>query len=130
MLADLHYLARGGRIGRAAAWAGSVIRIHPIVGVRDGVVAPVERVRTRRRALEVMAERLAVAARTWTGPVGIALMHTGEEDEAGTLRELVTARLEKAPAEAWTTTFPPVLGAHTGPGLVGAAIWPIPSDLA
>ena len=75
----LRYLARGGRIGRAASWAVSVLNIKPIIHVLDGEVAPLEKPRTRARALgrllEIMEDRVAEK------PVHVNIHHAAVPDE-------------------------------------------------
>lgn len=114
-LDTLEYLQRGGRIGRAAAWAGAVLSIKPIIGLRDGTVVPVERVRTRavalKRLVELVGEQLQHAGR-----LHMAVAHGHAADDAMRVAE----QLERAfrPQELWVAEFTPVMGAHTGPGVI------------
>jgi DegV family protein with EDD domain len=113
----LEYLARGGRIGRARAWAGELLNIKPILSIRDGEVLPVKRVRGNRKAFLEFAT--AFEAGTTDAPslrVGIA--HANAPERAEALRKLVRDTRPAAEIEI-VTTLGPVVGAHAGPGTVG-----------
>ena len=116
-LDTLEYLARGGRIGRAAGWAGQLLHIKPILTLSEGEVLPVKRVRGNRKAIEEFAS--ALEAGTPNGPglrVGIAHADAPERMEA--LKKLVKDVRPQAEIEV-ATTLGPVLGTHAGPGTVG-----------
>jgi DegV family protein with EDD domain len=113
----LEYLARGGRIGRARAWAGELLNIKPILSIRDGEVVPVKRVRGNRKAFMEFAD--AFSADTTNSPslrVGIA--HAEAPARAEALQEMVRRTRPAAELEL-VTTLGPVVGAHAGPGTVG-----------
>jgi DegV family protein with EDD domain len=114
----LEFLHRGGRIGGASRLLGTALNLKPILELRDGVIEPVERVRTKSKAharlLEILDER--VAGRT---PVRLAALHSVAEAEASELLDKASSRL--TPVEAFVTDISPVVGAHVGPGLVGMA---------
>ena len=113
----LEYLARGGRIGRARAWAGQLLNIKPILSIEDGEVLPVKRVRGNRKAFLEFSS--AFEAATFDRPslrVGIA--HAEAPDRAEALRKMVRARRPAAEIEI-VTTLGPVVGTHAGPGTVG-----------
>ena len=114
----LDYLHRGGRIGGAQKFIGNALNVKPVLELRDGRVEPLERVRTKKKAVEFMINTIAgrVAGK---GPLQLATVHANAEAEA---RELLAAASEKMkPAEALLTEVSPVVGAHTGPGTVGLA---------
>jgi len=113
----LEYLARGGRIGRARAWAGELLNIKPILSIEDGEVLPVKRVRGNRKAFLEFAA--AFEAGTVDRPslrVGIA--HAEAPDRAEALRKMVRATRPAAEIEI-VTSLGPVVGAHAGPGTIG-----------
>ena len=113
----LEYLARGGRIGRARAWAGELLNIKPILSIDDGEVLPVKRVRGNRKAfLEFAAAFEAGTADRPSLRVGIA--HADAPDRAEALRKMVRATRPAAEIEL-VTSLGPVVGAHAGPGTVG-----------
>ena len=113
----LEYLQRGGRIGRAAAIAGSLLNVRPILGVDDGVVIAVARVRGRQKALAEIERRFVDA--TTDGPgLHVAIAHADAAEWVGTLSEIVWRVRPKAEIE-FTATLGAVVGTHAGPGAVG-----------
>lgn len=120
VLDTLRYLRRGGRIGRAAALVGAALRIKPILYLNNNVVDVLAKPRTRSRALRVMLDEMA--RRVDGRLVHVAVLHADALEEARLLREQVEARFRCA--EVLTTAFTPVMGAHTGPGLLGLAFYP------
>jgi DegV family protein with EDD domain len=113
----LEYLARGGRIGKARAWAGELLNIKPILSIEDGEVLPVKRVRGNRKAFLEFASAFESGSVDRPGlRVGIA--HAEAPDKAEALRKLVRERRPAAEIEM-VTTLGPVVGAHAGPGTVG-----------
>ena len=113
----LEYLQRGGRIGRAAAIAGSLLNVRPILGVDDGVVVAVSRVRGRQKALAEF-ERRFVAATTDGPGLRVAIAHADAAEWVGTLSEMVWRVRPNAEIE-FTATLGAVVGTHAGPGAVG-----------
>lgn len=116
----LDFLARGGRIGRARALLGKLLRIKPILGLEAGEVAPVDRVRGGRaahpRILELLAGRLQAGR-----PVLAAIAHADAPVWADRLRQLLEAELEVS--ELIQGEMGPVVGTHAGPGTVGVAVF-------
>lgn len=116
-VSTLDYLARGGRIGKAAAFAGNLLSVKPILGLRDGEVYPIRRVRGNQKAFQAFRERFETD--TQDDPslhVGIA--HGAAPERLRALRELVEHVRPHATIEV-ETTLGPVVGTHTGPGTVG-----------
>jgi DegV family protein with EDD domain len=113
----LEYLQRGGRIGRAAALAGSLLNVRPILSVEDGVVIAVSRVRGRQKALAEI-ERRFVEGTTDGAGVRVAIAHADAAEWVGTLSEMVWRVRPKAEIE-FTATLGAVVGTHAGPGAVG-----------
>ena len=114
-LETLEFLQRGGRIGRAAAFLGSALQMKPIVAIRGGAVEPVERVRTFRRALD----RLLALSRQEMPFDKLAVMHLGAEENAALLAEQIVA--EQPGLDIVFSQIGTVIGAYSGPGLVGFA---------
>jgi DegV family protein with EDD domain len=113
----LEYLARGGRIGRARAWAGELLNIKPILSIKDGEVLPVKRVRGNRKAFNEFASAFDEGSRDEPSlRVGIA--HADAPERAEALRKMVRHTRPAAELEL-VTTLGPVVGAHAGPGTVG-----------
>jgi DegV family protein with EDD domain len=121
----LEYLRRGGRIGTAGAFIGTALAIKPILGLREGRIVPLERVRTASRAIGRI-EELAVAAAA-TPPeqahgVDIAVQHLDSADRAGRLADRLAGRLPDAGIRV--VEFGAVVGAHVGPGTLAVAVVP------
>ena len=113
----LEYLVRGGRIGRARAWAGELLHIKPILSIEHGEVVPVKRVRGNRKAFLEFASSFETGTRDSPGlRVGIA--HADAPGRAEALAEMVRRTRPHAELEL-VTMLGPVLGAHAGPGTVG-----------
>ncbi|MEP6909038.1 MAG: DegV family protein [Actinomycetota bacterium] len=116
-LDTLEYLARGGRIGRAAGWAGQLLHIKPILTLADGEVLPVKRVRGNRKAIQEFANAFVSATQDEPGlRVGIA--HADAPARMEALKELVRNVRPNSEIEI-ETALGPVLGTHAGPGTVG-----------
>jgi DegV family protein with EDD domain len=110
----LEYLRRGGRIGAASAWIGSTLKIKPILTV-ESEMTPVERVRTSARAFDRMVDY--ARQRHQAGADGWVVQHIQSPDQA---QKLVDACREIFNSEpVWVSEIGPVLGVHTGPGLLG-----------
>ncbi|HEY92736.1 MAG TPA: DegV family protein [Dehalococcoidia bacterium] len=118
-LDTLHYLVKGGRVPKAAALAGSLLQIKPIFTVSDGDAYPVTNARTNPGAIKciikIMEQKVA------KGPLHVAVMHADALDKAEALRNLISSQFDCA--ELFITEFTPVMGAHTGPGVIGAAFY-------
>jgi DegV family protein with EDD domain len=122
-LETLEYLARGGRIGRVQSIAGSILGIKPIIRVdhADGKYTNVGRNRTVNGALDFIANHL----RTMYGdtPLWITVLHGRWAEKAEMLKQITTSKLNVAKIEVMRIS--PVLGVHTGPGIVGIAAVPM-----
>jgi DegV family protein with EDD domain len=113
----LEYLQRGGRIGKAQAIAGGLLNLRPVLGVEDGVVVAVARVRGRQKALAEFERRFAEATTDEPG-LRVAIAHAEAEDWVGTLSELAW-RVRPGAEIEFTSTLGAVVGTHAGPGAVG-----------
>lgn len=113
----LEYLQRGGRIGRAAALAGSLLNVRPILSVSDGEVVAVARVRGGKKAIAEFERRFAEATEDRPG-LRVAIAHADAPEWVGTLNELVRRVRPQAEIE-FTATLGAVVSTHTGPGAVG-----------
>ncbi len=112
----LEYLRRGGRIGRAAAMAGQLLNVKPILTIEREVI-PLKRVRGSRKAMQEFVRQFT--STTEDSPalrVGIA--HADAPERAAQLEKMVRAERPRATIEL-VTTLGAVLGTHAGPGAVG-----------
>jgi DegV family protein with EDD domain len=123
VLKTLEFLARGGRIGGAAAFVGTLLNLKPILEIREGRVEAVERVRTSAKALDRVLDIFEQRAHLDSAPpLRIAVLHSDTADEAEEL--LVRARQRfglTEVSEAFIGRVSPVIGVHAGPGALGIA---------
>src|ERR1041385_5867359 len=114
----LEFLHRGGRIGSAQRFIGTMLNMKPILAIQDGRVEGIERIRTQAKAhdriLELTIEK--VAGRT---PVHLATLHANAAEDARAL--LTRAEQTLHPVESLLTEVSPTVGTHAGPGTVGLA---------
>jgi len=113
----LEYLAKGGRIGRAAALAGNLLNVKPILTIRDGEVVPLKRVRGNAKAYAEFRD-LFESTSTDSSRLEIGIAHAAAPDRMEALRELVVHVRPHAQIEI-ATTLGAVVGTHAGPGTVG-----------
>lgn len=121
-LDTLEYLARGGRIGRVQALMGSVLKIKPIIRVdhKDGKYSTVGKGRTVTQNLEMMAEH--IAEMYGSIPLWATVLHGRFAEGADSFAGMLNKRLNIKKMEILRIS--PVLGVHTGPGIVGTAVLP------
>jgi DegV family protein with EDD domain len=112
----LEFLRRGGRIGRASAWAGQLLHVKPILTIEREVV-PLKRVRGNQKAMqEFVSAFTSTSDDTPTLKVGIA--HADAPERARALEKMVHAERPQSEIEV-VTTLGAVVGTHAGPGTVG-----------
>ena len=118
---SLEFLRRGGRIGGAAAFLGSMLQMKPILETRSGIIAAVDRVRTMNRAIERLMDLLEERIGS-SGSIHLAAMHILLPDLAVEILDKARRRLgAERIVETTITTVSPVLGTHIGPDSVGMA---------
>jgi DegV family protein with EDD domain len=117
----LYYLARTGRIGRAAAWAGSILDMKPIVehSTAIGETTPVARPRTRPKALKQLLDILG--KRIGSSTAHVIVHHADELEEGERLKAEISSRFDCA--ELYLTEFTPGMGVHAGPGILAASFY-------
>ncbi len=117
MLETLTYLARGGRVGKAAYLVGNLINIKPVVTIdKEGVVAPLRNLRGTKKCVDNLVDCMVNTIENKT-PIQIAVMHADDLEMAKKLKQKVQERFEIE--EIMLTDFTPVMGAHAGPGVLG-----------
>ncbi|GAA3371445.1 DegV family protein [Streptomyces sannanensis] len=117
----LDYLRRGGRIGAAQALLGSALSVKPLLQLQGGRIEPLEKVRTASKAIARLEE--IVVERAGAGPVDIAVHHLAAPERAERLSERLRERVPGL-AELHVSEVGAVIGAHTGPGLLGVVVSP------
>jgi DegV family protein with EDD domain len=112
----LEYLKRGGRIGKAQAFLGSILKVNPLITLRDGVVEPAGRTRSRAKAID----RLCEFAMSYSHIEEIAIEEATTPHEAERIAERLNAKFPKE--RIYRSKPSPVIGAHTGPGFLLVAV--------
>jgi DegV family protein with EDD domain len=121
-LDTLEYLARGGRIGRVKAMAGALLHLKPVIRVDDdGKYTTVATTRTIGKGLATITEHLF--AKYANAPLWVTVLHGRFADQAEALSTALKEKLNIGRLEV--KRISPVLGVHTGPGIVGAAVLPL-----
>lgn len=116
----LEYLQRGGRIGKAQAFVGTLLKFKPLLGIMNGEVVPVARVRSTRKAQETMLELLAQQVPARGPEVRLAVTHAMIPDDAARIGQELMALFGSR--RLFISSLGPVLGTHVGPGTIGAAV--------
>ncbi|MFC0216078.1 DegV family protein [Paenibacillus chartarius] len=118
----LEFLKKGGRIGKASAILGALLNIKPILSIdKDGEVAAVDRIRGHKKAMSRMVEMLE--ADLSGVPIQLHIAHANHPEAAAELEALIRERI---PVDKVSyVTLGPVIGAHTGPGVVAAFVCPV-----
>ncbi|GAB4444648.1 MAG: DegV family protein [Anaerolineae bacterium] len=122
----LEYLKRGGRIGSAAAFLGTLLNTKPILAVVEGKLQPLDRVRTKKRALERLFVELESKLTDPRQAVQAGVMHIAAEAEMDSMAALLKSRFNIT--RLYTSELGPVVGAHLGPGALGVGICLEPSS--
>jgi DegV family protein with EDD domain len=118
----LKYLQMGGRIGQAQYLVGNLLNIKPLIGMRDGVIVPLGRERSRTRAYRQMVK--LVEEKVGRGSkIKVAYVHTAAATETEKIRALLEERVECV--ETIIAELSPALGVHSGPGATGICYFPL-----
>ena len=118
-LDTLKYLGRSGKITKAKAWAGTLLGFKPLVELSQGEATLIARPRSNAKAMERMLN--VVSERAAGKPTHVNIMHANALEKAYLLREQALQTMNCR--EIFISEFTPVMGAHTGPGLLGMAYY-------
>ncbi len=124
-VSDLSFLQKGGRIGKAQAFLGSILNFHPLLSLpgSQGEVMPLEKVRGRKRMKEkfsqIIKDKLTAEQAAW-----LAFLHGDAKERGQELREYVLEmeEVKNTELEISETIISPVLGCHAGPSVYGIAV--------
>jgi len=120
LVSTLEYLARGGRIGGAAALVGSLLSVKPILQLQDGRIEQYERERTQKRALarlkEIVREQIPGDGRGY-----LSILYAGNPEEGRALADDLGRAINQP--DVPVVSMPPAIITHGGPGLLGAAFF-------
>jgi DegV family protein with EDD domain len=112
----LEYLERGGRIGKAQAFLGSLLKVNPIIGIKDGEVHPLARERSRAKAIDYLYNYVT----NFGNVEGLAVEYATDLDEANRLVQRFQSKYPQVPIYLSRTS--PVIGTHTGPSLIVVSV--------
>ncbi len=123
-LDSFDYLNRSGRVGKIKAWTGSLLGVRPLTELQGGEARLLERPRSRLRAMDrlvaIMKQRVGRA------PVVVNIMEAGSAEDALAMERRIQDEINCQ--EMFISQFTPVMGAHTGPGLLGVAFHAIEGE--
>jgi DegV family protein with EDD domain len=119
MLDTLHYIHKSGRVPKISVWVTDALNIKPVMEFSTGKIGAIARPRSTDRAVDRILKEMSgdlVGTRAH-----VNVIHTGAPERAEVLHSWAAEHLDCA--ELFVTQFHPFMGAHTGPGLVGASWW-------
>lgn len=119
VLDTLEYLKRGGRIGAASAMLGTMLNFKPMLTLKDGAVHPLEKPRSRTKAVRRLMEMLEESAKG--KPLHVAVLNAKAADEAAVIEKEIRSQYDCR--EFFSIPLTPVIGVHTGPGTIGLAYY-------
>lgn len=125
---SLEWLRRGGRISGARALVGTALAVRPVLGLLDGRIELVEKVRTTARALARVQELAGAAIAAAPGPVDLVVQHLDAPERAEQVRAALAAVEAPHGLTTAVSTVGAVIGAHCGPGTLGVIVAPVTPD--
>lgn len=117
MVDDLNNLQKGGRLSGSAAMIGSMLKIKPILHFEDKKINVFEKIRTKKKALQLILDLLAKDAESVDYPLVVTVIHANREESAQELRSAILAKHANIRCEI--SYFGPVIGTHLGEGSLG-----------
>lgn len=122
VLSTLEFLHRGGRIGGAQAFMGTMLNLKPILELKEGRIEPVERVRTLSKAVDRLLDLVEARITNEPGPIRLCAVHANAPEAGNALLEKAVKRFPNSlVTDTVLSTVSPVLGTHAGPGALGLA---------
>jgi DegV family protein with EDD domain len=112
----LEYLRRGGRIGKAQAFLGGILKVHPIVGIKDGATFPIARPRNRAQAMDFLVNFVKGFSRIEAVAIEDATTPADLQALAERLKDVVPAE------RTYRSKVSPVIGTHVGPHVLAVAV--------
>lgn len=114
----LEFLHRGGRLGAASRYIGSLLNVKPILAIEDGLIVSLDKVRTQKKALERIVDLIEERTKGHKN-IRLATLHANNPDTAQFILDEAVSRL--SPVEQVFSEISPAIGTHAGPGAVGLA---------
>jgi DegV family protein with EDD domain len=115
-LDTLKYLAMGGRVGKVQAFMGSILKVNPILGIKNGEAFPYTRVRSRSKAIEALQQFTT----GFRNVKALAIEYGTNKDEAKVFADKIASLFPNVPM--YISNVSPVIGTHTGPGVLSITI--------
>jgi len=112
----LEYLRRGGRIGKAQAFLGSLLKVNPVLGIKDGATFPIARSRNRTQAMDLLVNFVRGFSRIEAVAIEDATTPDDLQTLAGRLKDVVP------PERIHRSNVSPVVGTHVGPHVLAVAV--------
>ncbi|AGK52694.1 DegV family protein [Bacillus sp. 1NLA3E] len=112
---DLDYLARGGRVSKAAAFVGGLLNIKPLLNVEDGKLVPLEKLRGKKKLLHRVIELMKVRGKGFEQQI-VGISHADNAEGAQEIQAMIQEELH--PKQIMVSSIGSVIGAHTGPGTI------------
>lgn len=125
---DLTFYIKGGRISKAAGMVGTLLGICPLMNVSvDGKLIPREKIRSKKRVIQAIVEKMALLAEDGESYSGKCYMcQSACEEDARQVAELVEARFPRLNGRVEINSIGPTIGSHSGPGTVALFFWGSP----
>ena len=117
---DLTFFVKGGRVSKAAGWFGTALKICPLLNVsREGKLVPREKIRTKKKVIEAIYEKMVALADDGENYSGKCYMcHSACYEDARAVADLIEARFKNLNGKVLINNIGTVIGSHTGPGTV------------
>lgn len=119
----LEYLVKGGRIGKAAGLAGTLLNIKPILTIKEGVVHPFEKIRGFQKGIDRLAELAVAYLDQGHSKIHAGIAHMGKPENVKALQNKLGPIEDKV--EIFVVDMGPVIGAHLGPGTLALCVYPV-----
>ncbi len=118
----LKYLERNGRIGKAQAMLGGLLKVKPVLFLENGIVSPLDKVRGKKKVIPALISAAKERVDFISEPLIIGILHGNAEDDAAEL--LAVAQGEFDVISSYIGELGPVIGTHVGPGTLGLCVTP------
>jgi len=118
VLDTLEFLHRGGRIGAAKRFMGTLLNVKPVLAIEGGVIIPLDSVRTHKKALSTIIDLVEEKTKGKKN-VRLATLHANSPETARDVLDAATELI--SPIETVFSEVSPVIGTHAGPGAIGLA---------
>ena len=122
---DLTFFVKGGRVSKVSGWAGTVLKICPLLNVSyNGKLVPREKIRTKAKVINAIVEKMKTLADDRTGySEKCFLSHSACLEDAQAVAKLVNEQIPGTQGKTYINDIGTTIGSHTGPGTVALFFW-------